>query len=424
MTWEQFLIDHAWKLAPLLMLLAGSAFFSGSETALFNLSRGELYRMRHGAGPGRVVARLMRGPRRTLNTLLLGNMLMNVAYTGIAAVTVLDLRAAGAAAWAVAVASLAPLLVLILMGEVGPKAVAFALGRRWAMIAAGPVAVLQRIFAPLLWFFEVFLVSPLTRLAAPTPTPKAHITEDELGGLLDLSAKRGVISRDANALLQEILELQDIRVSAIMVPRVDVIAWDIHAPRSGLLDLFGHTRLRRIPVYDGDLDHVLGVVHAKRVLLNPKTPLRDMLVPVIFLPEAANLERALLQLRMKGRQMAIVVDEYGGTAGLVTMEDLLEEIVGDIPDPDGIERGPAVEPIGEGAYLLDGDLAIHEWTEAFRIDLSDRRISTIGGFVMSLLGRVPAVGDEAAYRNLRFTVVSMRHRRIGKLRLQLVEDAE
>jgi len=168
----------------------------------------------------------------------------------------------------------------------------------------------------------------------------------------------------------------------------------------------------------------VGVVPARRLLLSPQTPIRELLSPPTYVPEAANIERVLLHLRTRRTQMAIVVDEYGGTAGLVTMEDVLEEIVGDIPDPRGDDRGPLVRHTGTHEYLIDADLAIHEWTEAFKTDLESREISTIGGFVLLRLGRMAAVGDTVTWRNLLFTVVSMRGRRgrrIGTLRLQLLE---
>jgi CBS domain containing-hemolysin-like protein len=209
-----------------------------------------------------------------------------------------------------------------------------------------------------------------------------------------------------------------------MVPRVDVVAYDVNDPPAGLLETFRRTRLRKIPVYDGTIDNVLGVVHAKRLLLNPDAPLRELVVDVPFVPEAANIERVLLQFRVTQTQMAVVVDEYGGTAGLVTLEDVLEEIVGDIPDPDEVDRGPAVQKLSDTEYLLDGDLAVHEWSDVFGTDLAERRLSTVGGFVTSLLGRVPRVDDTVTYSNLRFTVESVRRRRVGKLRLELLQEEE
>ena len=149
--------------------------------------------------------------------------------------------------------------------------------------------------------------------------------------------------------------------------------------------------------------------------------IRELLAKAPFVPEAANIERVLLQFRVTRTQMAIVVDEYGGTAGLVTLEDVLHEIVGEIPDPNAAERYH-VERISNREYLIDGELGIHQWADVFPTDLSRRRISTVGGFVTSQLGRMPKVGDRVTHRNLRFIVESMRGRRIQTLRLELLED--
>ncbi len=421
MTPAAFLAAHAWQFLLLGALLVMSGSFSGTETAMFSLSRGQLHRLRHAHGAGPLVARLMANPHRVLYTLLLSNMLVNVAFTSISATIILGLERRGAPPWVAALASVAPLLMLMLLGEVTPKMLAYVTGERWSLVAAAPLAVLQRIVAPVLWLLENAFVWPLVRIIAPRERRLAAVTSDELAAVLDLSARRGLIDHDASSLLQEIVSLTGIRVADIMVPRVDVIAYDVDQPPAGMLAIIRRTRLRRIPVYEGNLDNVIGIVHAKRLLLNPGEPLRRLVTKVPYVPEAASVERVLLQLRTTQTQMAIVVDEYGGTAGLVLLRDVLEEIVGDIPDPGDVDRGPAVRELGPGQYLIDGNLAVHEWVEAFGFELKSERISTVGGFVTSLLARIPRAGDTAAYRNLRFTVETMRGRRIGKLRVQLQE---
>lgn len=421
--WVDFLFEHAWRMLALVVLLAWSAFFSGTETAMFSLSGGERFRLRTG-GAGRAVHLLLRRPRFLLNTLLLGNMLVNVAYTGIVAVLLINLSRTAKHGWVTAVASLVSLLVLVLFGEVCPKMLAMLWRRRWSTLAAWPVLVISRLLAPLLWVLVNIIISPILWIISPGPEDKDEITANELGALLELSAKRGVITRDANALLQEIVELAELRLGDIMVPRVDMVAYNVNDSTDGLADLFRRTRLRKIPVYDAGIDRILGVVHAKRILLNPQAKLRDLVAPVPFLPEAASVERALMRFRTTRTQMGIVVDEYGGTAGLVTLEDILEEIVGDIPDPNNVEAGPAVRRISATEYVLDGRLGIHEWSDVFTTDLAGRRISTVGGFLASLLGRIPQAGDKVSYHNLRFSVESMQRRRVGKVRLQLMEGAQ
>jgi putative hemolysin len=403
-------------------LLLASAFFSGSETALFNLSRGEIHKMAAGGWAGHLVARLLGQPRRLLNTLLLGNMLVNVAYSATSAVLVLQFQEQGLAAWAIGAMSIAPLLVLILFGEVTPKMLAYGVAREWSLVAASPIAVLQRVLSPISWVLDRTMVAPLTMIFAPRKIAPPAISADELAALMRLSARRGILDATASEMLQEIVELNEVRVAEVMAPRVEVIAFDINRPRQQLVELFSQTRLRKIPVYDGQLDHVLGVVHAKRVLLNHHTPLREMIRPVWFVPETARLDTVLAQFRKRHNQMAIVVDEYGGTAGLVTLEDVLEEIVGNIPDR---REEPLPEPVaglGQGRYRISGDLAVRDWAEAFDFTLEHGRISTVGGFVTSLLGRLARPGDCVSCRNLTFTVEAVRGRRIETLTLARQED--
>ena len=422
--WAEFLARHLWRLMTMVALLAASSFFSGTETALFSLSRGQLQRLRHGSRAGQSAAALMNRPLDLLQGLLLGNMLVNVAYAGVAALITFDLLEADAPGGLAAVVFLAPLLVLILLGEVFPKMVAITYARRWAALAAAPATVFLRVAWPALWVLGRGLVQPLTRVLVSGRPQPSEITPEELAAVMALSAKRGAIGYDAHALLQEIIQLSDLRVSDIMVPRVDMVAYDIHDSPHGLAELFRRTHLRKIPVFDGDLDNVLGVIHAKRLLLHPDAPLRELVTQAPFVPEAASVERVLLQFRLTRTQMALVVDEYGGTAGLVTLEDVLEEVVGDIPDPHQRARDTAVEDCGGGTYLLDGDLAIHEWADAFKMNLAGKRISTIGGFVTARIGRIPQVSDTVTYRNLRFTVIEMRRRRVGRLKLELLGETD
>ena len=421
--WGEFLAAHGWQLLVMLVLLAASGLISSSETALFNLTRAQLARMRASDRPRvRLAASLMGRPRRLLNSLLLGNLLVNVGFSAMAAVMILSARARGLAGWLTAALSIAPPLAVIFFGEVTPKMVALLVGQRWAAVVAGPVVVLVKTLSPAVRAFEGALVRPLTRLLAPHQAGPPDLTAEELVRLLDLSARRGIIDRDANDLLREIVQLADVRAGDIMVPRVDVVGYDVDDAPGGLVELFRRTRLRRVPVYEGAMDHVVGVVQAKRLLLKPDTPLRQLVEPVSFIPAAANLEKVLLQFRAKQKQMAMVVDEYGGTAGLITLEDVLEEIVGDIPDPDEAARGPAVEQVAERQYVIDGNLPLRAWVGLLPAETAQARVSTFGGLVTSMLGHLPAVGESVTYHNLRLTVEQMRRRRVGRLRLDLPED--
>ncbi len=421
MSWASFLGHHVGEMLSLLVALACSGFFSASETAMFNLSRGQVHQLKNSGVRGRLVASLLARPEQLLNTILLANTLANTIFAAVVAVMILDMHAMGLPGWVAAVVSFVPIIVFILLGEVGPKMIAMVAGQRLALLNVVPLSFLHRSLTPLLRAMDAVIV-PLTRLLAPRADHGRDISAGELSAIMSLSAKRGIIGHDASELMQEIVTLTDLRVRDIMIPRVDVVAYDLDDPPAGLVELFNKTHFRRIPVYQRDLDGVIGVVDAKNLLLNPNMPLRSLATKAPFVPEAANVEKLLLQLRVTRSGMAFVVDEYGGTAGIVTMHDLLEQIVGEIPVPDSKAEAPAVQKRSDREYLVDGDLAVHEWADAFHIDLSGRRISTVGGFVTSLLGRLPRVGDLVTYRNLRFHVDSMRGRRIEKLRLELLEE--
>jgi CBS domain containing-hemolysin-like protein len=416
-----FLASHVLELVVMAMLLVFSAFFSGTETALFNLTGGQLEMLAQSRrSRWRIVARLMRSPRKALNTILFGNMLVNVAFASLSAYLVHQLHLEGYPAWLVMPFSLAPLIVLILLGEVTPKVLAIFLGLRWAVTAGPVLAAIQRGIAPVIHVMDWLLIHPLTRVIAYRPANDSAVTGEELVELLELSAKQGVIDHDTGGMLQEVLELTDLHVADIMVPRVDMVCFDVDGSGQDLLELFRRTGLRKIPVYEGTSDNVTGIVNAKQLLLSPEADLRKLVRPALFVPETANLEQLLVQFRQTDRQMALVVDEYGGTAGLVSLEDVLEEIVGELPDASGQQLHAPVQRISDREFLISGDLGVHQWADVFKIDIDSARISTLGGFVTSRIGRLAQVGDVVTYANLRFTVEAMRQRRIERLRLELL----
>jgi len=423
MDWPEFLSEHLVSLLAMVVALVLAACVNGTEAAMFSLSPGQLYRMRSSPNRfSRMVPHLLATPRRILNALLLMNLLVTTALAALTAVMVLDIEAQGQHVVAVVV-SILPLLALILLGEMVPKMLGFAAPMGWSRLSAWPLLLLSRGLAPLLWVLEKTMVNPLLCVVAPASASRA-ITSDELASLLELSARRGHIAHDASRLLREIVHLGDLRVSDIMVPRVDMIAYDIHNSREGLVKLFHESHLRKIPVYDSQPDAVVGVIYGRDVLLGGDRPLRDLAVTVPFVPAAGTVERLLVQFRVMRKQMAMVVDEFGGIAGLVTLKDIVEEIVGDIPGAGDEPAEPPVQRLAATQYLLDGDLPIHDLADVLGVNLAAARITSVGGFLVSLLGRVPRPGDDARYRNLKFTVVSTRRRRVNKLRLDLMEEPE
>ena len=424
MTIGGFLAAEAWRLVLMGVLLAGSAFFAAAETALFSLSRGQLHQMsRQSHRLVRLVPALMRRPGAVLTTVLLGTNVLHILYFVSSSLLVIRLErgVAGGEMYGAA-AAVTTLLVMVLLGEIVPKALASVWAAPLAPLAALVLGTLGRCIGPIQRGLMAFVVEPLTRLLGPARAERTGLSTDELAALLTLSQKRGLIAEDQSEILQEVLELTDLRAADIMVPRVDLVAHEISEPTEALVQTVRERRITKIPVYEKDLDHIVGLVYAKHLLVDPHRPVRELLMPVQFVPVSAPLERVLTQFRASRTQLAIVVDEYGGTAGLITLEDVLEEVVGDIADAREPRTPPAVVEVGPGEWLVDGDLGIHEWAQAFPAELSGARFSTVGGFVISLLGHIPTPGETVTYHNVSFTVEAMGRRRITRLRVRLRED--
>ncbi len=420
------LAEYPLHLATMALLLCASAFFSGSETALFNLSRDQLRRFRAARSPLRVLAaRLMDDPRRLLVTVLFGNMAVNVAFFAMSVMLTLDVarnHPARANAWRFGIAVIAPMLVII-FGEVTPKSLAATMPERLAPVAAGPLALLQYVVLPVRMVLGYLVVWPLERIiTGRRPERRALVTSEELQAIVEVSAREGAVSPEEGDMLVEILELAELRVREVMTPRVEIVACDVATPTAEALDLFRRTRHSKIVVYDGDVDHVRGVVYAKTAFLNPERPLARLVQPVHYVPETKSVESLLREFRADRIQFALVVDEYGGLAGLVTLEDCIEEIVGEIEDTDDAPAADPVRSVGEGEYVLAGNLAIRSWAELFDQDRPNGggRYSTVAGFVTSLLGHMPAPGDTVRWRNLEFTVEGVRRRRVTRVRVRLL----
>ena len=407
----------------LIVLLFGSAFFSGGETALFTLTphqRAQFAKSK--ARPRRWAAALMQHPDRLLMTLLLGNMDINVLF--FATGTLLAVRVAeDVGGWAAAGAGFAPLVAIILFGEVLPKVAALSRPDVIAALVAGPIRLLTIVFTPLRAALEQAFIRPAVRLLAPQAqrADDGPVTPEQLQLLFEHSARHGAIDLNTRALLHEVVELRDIKVREVMVPRVDVVAFDLSGTRDELIAMLRRSHLKRVPVYEGDLDHIVGFVRGRDVLLQPARPITDLVRPIRFVPELATLESLLAQLRGGGLQLAIAVDEYGGVAGLVTLEDAVEEIIGEVYDPDDTHEEP-YRRVSDDEYLVRGDFSIRDWAELFGQQMRDHRADTLGGLMASELGRMPAQGDRVRVRNLELTVHAMRRRRIGWIHLRRLAD--
>ncbi len=400
----------------MMVLLVCSAFFSGSETSFFNLTRRQVSLLSQSKHKLQMLAaRLLNKPKQLLSCLLFGNMTVNVLFYAIASVLTVRIgRQVGAGA--AAVTAFISFAVLVLFGEILPKSLAYANSRSVSVAAALPLVLCLKIFAPLQFVFRVFIVEPTLRLFLGPLKPAKPISTGEFKSLIEQVRKRGLITADENKLLGEIVELGFLKVRHVMQPRVDMIACKITDSAESARKKMLKNNLTKLPVYAGTIDNIVGLVYLRQLLLESEASLDKLLQQVHFIPEQKTVESLLEFFREMGTDTAIVVDEYGGIEGSVRLEDIAEELLGPIEAAEGIEL---VETIGPFKYRLAGDVSIHDWAEAFGIDPEQAKVTTIGGLVTVLLGRIPKSGDIAYLHNLKFTVERVRKHRIKTVILTL-----
>ncbi|MHC4250039.1 MAG: hemolysin family protein [Planctomycetota bacterium] len=417
-----FLAAEGARLAVMAGLLMLSGFFSGAETALFSLGRDELDALlaRH-PRRGAAARRLLSDPEGLLVSILFGNLVVNTLYFALSAAIAIRASEAHGGAAAAGV-STGALVALLLFGEILPKAIA----------AGSPSGVSSFMSIPL-WLFDRVLGRPAGIVASPAlavvnwiARSRAEAVEpDELRMLVDLAGRSGALSGTEAEMIDGVVELSDLRAREVMVPRVDVVFASVSERPEQVLRRLRGERRSRAPVYDGPVDNIVGVVEACDLVASVSSgrkaeDLQGFVRPIDVVPESARLSSVLKRVRDEGLEVAVVVDEYGGTAGLVTLDDLAEAVLGDVgAGAAPSAEAPAVEQTPSGSYVLSGGLSVRDWAELFEVEPEPGQFDTLGGFVAFLLGRIPKEGDVAAWENLRFAVREMRGRRVARVELML-----
>jgi len=415
------------KVVPLIcttaVLLVASGFFSGSETALFGLTANQRMLIRRQETlSGRAIEVLLANQRMLLITVLLGNMTINVLYFVISSVLLMRADTGLAGGLLLAIASL---LTMILLGEVLPKLVANAHRRGFAALIAAPLLALHGLIGPLRMILERVVVAPLSRLTSPAEAPP-RLGSGELAALLVVSTREGVIDHEEQQILHDVIALGQRKVRDVMTPRVRIVAVATSASREEVADLARRTRLTVLPVYRDDLDHVVGFLPVQRYLLGTRegrAPVTDYAAPARFVPEVATLDQLLEHFRDTRNQLAIAVDEFGGTAGIVAVEDVVEELIGDIA-MDRDREAVRAEAIGPDRWRVGGDASVHEWAGTFGTRLIPPRISTLGGLITAHLGRVPVTGDSVELGNVRVDVEQADRSRVVTAIITLTSDPD
>lgn len=410
------------QLISLVVLLALSAFFSSSETALTTCNK---IRIRALADDGnkraaRVLA-ITELQGKMLSAILIGNNIVNISASSIA--TVLATKLFGSAGAGIATGILT--LLVLIFGEISPKTLATLKAEKIALLVAPIISVLMTVLTPVIIAIN-FLANGFLRLIGINPNQKeATITEEELRTLVDVSHEEGVIEQDEKKMINNVVDFGDARAKDIMIPRADMSMVDVHASYTELIDIFRTERFTRFPVYEDDRDNVIGIINMKDLLLVSEPEhfhIRDYMRKASYTYESKPLSELLSEMRETFVNIIIVLNEYGGAEGLITMEDLLEEIVGEIRDEYDEDEKALIKTISDNEYLVPGSMKLDDLNDALELTLASEDYDSVGGLIIERLDRLPKAGDTVLIENISLRVESMQKNRIGRVRLTKIQE--
>lgn len=402
---------HIWALVTLLIL---SGLFSASETALFSLSKIQLRRLKEKRpSQSAFIARLLDSPRRTLNTILTGNMLVNITASALVTQSLMRLTGEKGMGMAIGLTT----FLLLVFGEVTPKTFAISHAENFSCLIARPLCLFTKIIFPIRWGWSKIADFFSERAIGRQYLRQPFLTEEEIRGLVSIGEKEGVISKEEEQMISTVFDFGERYVNEIMTPRVDIVAVDINEDNLHLEKALKNSRHSKVPVYKDAVDNILGIVYAKEYLLSPRQDWQNLVKPVLFVPETKRIEELLLEFQGEKSYIAIVTDEYGGTSGLVTIEDILEEIVGEIQDEYDTEEKLIVR-VDAHTVSVSGKTSLYDLNEELNTHFKAKEAQTVAGFIIHLFGRIPKSGESAKYRNYLFTVDDVRKHRIRKVTIR------
>lgn len=412
-------------LLALVVLVALSATLNGAEAAYFSLGRARLKRMKETGTDAAARVPLIDRPNDLLVTLLVGITLINIAASALAAMLAETLFGPR---YAIVLETIVMVFVLTTFTEVLPMTVAVKRPEQFLRVAGLPVAWLGVLLTPIRITLGG-LTAVVVRLTSRAPGhEEPELTEEELRTLVDVGATEGVVEREEREMIHGVFELEDTQVRSVMVPRTDMFCLDVEAPNDDILPALRDNLHSRVPVYESTIDVIIGVLYTKDLLkymrgLPSDFDLRNHLHPPYFVPETKRADTLLQEFQAKRLHMAIVVDEFGGTAGLVSLEDLLEEVVGEIADEyDEPER--LLQKIDATTYRVAGKLPIDELNTAVGLSIPHQDYDTVGGWVLDLFGRVPRKAERKEIPELSVIVEKVERTRVVEVLVSLRRPPE
>lgn len=404
-------------LALLIFLLLCSGCFSATETALFSLNRVERRRLKDDKSiRSQLIARALQRPRELLSTVLFGNTLINVATSATATLLFQRLLQAHSLMAAIVVDT----LLVLFIGEIIPKTIAVNQAIPLSRAAIKPLHFFAKLSRPVVGIFDRLARWILRVLKVPEEAGGA-LSPSELEVLFEEAGRKKTITAEERRIARNIMRFSETTAEEIMTPRVDVIAAPLGAAREGLEQVMIEARHSRIPIYEEGVDHIVGFVSTKEFFLNPDREIRELLKPVAIFPEGARIPGVFRYMQKNFLNMAVIVNEYGVTSGIVTMEDLVEEIVGEIYD-EYEKAEELIRPVGPDEWLVLCRAPIEEVNEACGLNLPEVDSVTLNGYLCDQFGEIPGPGQTIERNGARFTIVESKRRRIVSCQIKLLDE--
>lgn len=410
------------SLIVLLILISASCFFSATETALTSLDR---FRVKTLIEEKKIKALKMwvEHPNKLLAAILVGNTIVNLAAAALTTYLAVNFAATlkMPQVWAAVLATILMTFVILIFGEITPKTFAKSRPEVVAVWTIKLLLLVHYFLSPVIKGM-ILITHPIVKFLGGNIRQEIPFDRDEeIRFLVSEGVREGVLAKDQKEMIHSVLEFGDKVVREVMVPRIDMECADIGLDREKFIDFVVETGHTRVPVYKGSLDNIIGMVYVKDLLNawrnNELLVTADLVRPAYFVPETKKINELLRQMQRGRMHIAIVVDEYGVPSGLVTVADLIQEIVGDILDEYKLEE-LGIEPMPDGSIQIEGKMNIYEVNEKLRINLPSEDFNTVSGFIVDLLGRVPRKDEEIRYKDLKFIIVEANRQRIVKVRIK------
>lgn len=400
----------------IILLTMLSAFFSGSEIAYSSANKKRLKKASETKKLKPSLAYyIIENYEQALSTILIGNNLVNIAASSVATVIALSIAGEAGAAYATLIMT----IIILIFGEITPKVYAKTHSDAFATAVSVPLRILMIITKPIV-IVVMMIIKVVSRLWGGNTKSDDTITEDELLTIIETVEDEGVIQEDRSELLKSAIEFSDISAQEILTPRVDMVAIDIDDDMDVILATINTSPYSRIPVYEKSIDKIIGVLYInhylKKAIDTEKVSIRSILMEACFVHKSLKLPVVLSELRRRKMHLAVVIDEYGGTMGILTMEDVLEQLVGEIWDETD-EITSEFDEVGPNLYEARGDLSIYDFFEYLEVDedMHHREYTTVGGWAIEMIKRFPNVGDSFEYKNMNITIKEMDDLRVKKV---------